>query len=284
MALNEQLEEITMGIIANAGAARSAAFEALASAKERRFDDADGSMAVSKEYAAKAHKAHSDLLQRYAKGEIEGGDILIAHAQDHLMCAVLAQELIHGTMVAVIALMPIIMQDTAANAAAVAAGQAAAFYPSLLFLAIQCAGGTGCTLGLILHGLRGKSEQARAVSKVALVPALFNINEPATFGYPIMYNPILAIPFMLTPVVTMLLVWVGYLIGFFKPAYVFIMSLMPLGVLEFLSSMAWQNILIPVVGIVVGLLIYWPFMKVYDRQLLAKEQAAAVAESAAAGA
>ncbi len=189
---------------------------------------------------------------------------------------------IHGTMVVFIALMAVLMQNIGANAAAVAAGQKPVFYASMLITSMMTAGGTGNTFGLVLRGLRCKSEQVRAVSKVALVPGLFGINEPATFGYPIMYNPILAIPFMLTPLVTMLLVWAGYAVGFFKPAYVLMLTLMPMGVGEFLGAMAWQNLLIPVVGIIVGYFVYFPFIKAYDRQLSEKEQAARLAEADAA--
>jgi PTS system cellobiose-specific IIC component len=97
-----------------------------------------------------------------------------------------------------------------------------------------------------------------------------------------MYNPIMAIPYILTPMITMVLVWVGYAIGFFKPGYVTILSLMPLGVGEFLTSMAWQNIFIPVVGIIVGLIVYYPFFRAYDNQLAAKEAAAKASETAQA--
>ncbi len=186
---------------------------------------------------------------------------------------------IHGTMVVFIALLAILMQNIGANAAAVAAGGKPVFYASLLISSMMTAGGTGNTFGLVLRGLRCKSEQVRAVSKVAIVPGLFGINEPATFGYPIMYNPILAIPFMLTPLITMIVVWAGYLIGFFKPAYVMMFSLMPIGVGEFLGAMAWQNLLIPVVGIIIGYFVYYPFIKAYDKELYTKEQAALEAET-----
>lgn len=188
---------------------------------------------------------------------------------------------IHGTMVVYIGLMAILMQVVTANAAAVAAGGQAQFYPVLLMGALATAGGTGDTLGLVLMGLKSKSKQINAVSKAALVPAFFGINEPATFGYPIMYNPILCIPYILTPMITMLLVWVGYVIGFFKPAYVLVMSLMPIGVSEFLGSLAWQNLFIPVLGIVVGLIVYAPFLKAYEKQLIAKEEKLAEEEKAA---
>ncbi|NMC45761.1 MAG: PTS sugar transporter subunit IIC [Chloroflexi bacterium] len=188
---------------------------------------------------------------------------------------------IHGSMVVFIAIMAVMMQNTAANAAAVAAGNPPQFYPTLLFGALACAGGTGNTLGLVLLGLKSaKSKQLKAVSKAAIIPGIFNINEPVTFGFPIMYNPIMAIPYILTPLITMLILWLGYAIGFLKPAYVIILSLMPLFVGEFLGSMAWQNLFIPIVGIVVGLIVYYPFFKVYDKQLVEKEAAAEAEKTA----
>ncbi|SBW10068.1 Lichenan permease IIC component [uncultured Eubacteriales bacterium] len=185
---------------------------------------------------------------------------------------------IHGSMVVAMAIMPVMMQNVMANGAAVAAGQAPVFYATMLFGAMACAGGTGNTLPLVLMGLRSKSEQLRAVSKVALVPGIFNINEPLTFGFPIMYNPILAIPYIFGTVLTGFVVWAGYAVGFFQPGYIMMMSVMPLGVSEFLSSLAWQNIFIPVVGIVVNGLCYFPFFKAYEKQLLEKETAAAAVQ------
>ncbi len=188
---------------------------------------------------------------------------------------------IHGSGIALIALLPVIIQNISANAAAVAAGNPPQFYASLLFFAISCAGGTGNTLGLVLLGLKSaKSKQLKAVSKAAIVPGIFNINEPVAFGFPIMYNPILAIPYILTPLITMLLVWIGYVIGFFQPAYVTVISLFPLFVGEFLTSLAWQNLFIPVIGFIVGLVVYYPFFKVYDKQLVEKEAAAKAGETA----
>ncbi len=189
---------------------------------------------------------------------------------------------IHGSMVVFIALMAIMIQNISANAAAVAAGNQPQFYATMLTGAMACAGGTGNTFGLVLHGLKSaKSKQLKAVSKAAIVPGIFNINEPVTFGFPIMYNPIMAIPYILTPLITMLILWGGYAIGFFKPAYVMIMSLLPLFMGEFLGSMAWQNLFIPVVGIVVGLVVYYPFFKIYDKQLVEKEAAAEAAKEEA---
>lgn len=91
---DERLENLAMLIIANAGAARTCAFEALAAAKKEDFAQAAQKKKKSEEYLHEAHSAHSQLLQLDAKGEIERVDLLLAHAQDHLMNAALAQELI----------------------------------------------------------------------------------------------------------------------------------------------------------------------------------------------
>lgn len=184
---------------------------------------------------------------------------------------------IHGSMVVYSALMPVLIQNVSANAAAVAAGQEPVFYATSLLGAMACAGGTGNTFSAVLLGLRSKSEQLRAVAKAALVPGVFNINEPVTFGYPVMYNPIMAIPYIINPILTALVLWLGYSVGFFKPGYIAIMSVMPLGVGEFLGALAWQNLFIPVTGIVVSGLCYYPFFKVYEKQLAEKEAAAKMA-------
>src|SRR5699024_4351751 len=71
-------------------------------------------------------------------------------------------------------------------------------------------GGSGMTLGLIIAiFLVSRRKDYRTIAKMVFVPGLFNINEPLMFGLPIVLNPIMAIPFVLTPVVNIL---VGYLV------------------------------------------------------------------------
>lgn len=71
-------------------------------------------------------------------------------------------------------------------------------------------GGSGMTLGLIIAiFLVSRRKDYRTIAKMALVPGLFNINEPLMFGLPIVLNPIMAVPFVLTPVVNIL---VGYFV------------------------------------------------------------------------
>lgn len=181
---------------------------------------------------------------------------------------------IHGTMVVYIAIMPALMEYIATNGALMSQGQALVFTPVALFAIMNCCGGTGNTLALCVMGLFSKSEQIKAVSKAAIVPGIFNINEPATFGYPIMYNPTLAIPFIFNPLITMVICYFGYLVGFFKPSFTMISATLPVGVSPYLCTLSWTNVLIPVIAFAVAWLIYRPFFKAYEKDLAAKEQAA----------
>ena len=63
-------------------------------AKEGDFARADALIEEANNYSMEAHHVHSELLAIYARGELEGGDILLTHAQDHMMCGALAKELI----------------------------------------------------------------------------------------------------------------------------------------------------------------------------------------------
>lgn len=87
-------EMISFGIIANAGDARSYAFGALEAAKKGNFEEAEELLKKSDEAAIKAHHAQTELLVKEANGDKTPVDVLLVHAQDHLMTSMLAVELI----------------------------------------------------------------------------------------------------------------------------------------------------------------------------------------------
>ena len=87
-------EMISFGIIAAAGNARSLAFEALTAAREHVFDGADELLEQSNTAALEAHEQQTQLLVREANGDHLPVDVMLVHAQDHLMTAMLARELI----------------------------------------------------------------------------------------------------------------------------------------------------------------------------------------------
>ncbi len=87
-------EQIVFTIIVHAGDARSHALEALRYARENNFIAAEESMAEAKENLLKAHQIQTELLQAEARGEKQAINLLLIHAQDHLMTAILAKDLI----------------------------------------------------------------------------------------------------------------------------------------------------------------------------------------------
>lgn len=87
-------EEVSFEIIASAGQAHSLAFEALGYARDNNFIKARELIEESKKESLLAHRCQTRLLTQEASGDHVDVDVLLVHAQDHLMTAQLARELI----------------------------------------------------------------------------------------------------------------------------------------------------------------------------------------------
>lgn len=88
------LENIVFAIIVHAGNAKSNCFEALNAAKERNFEEADKLIEKAKNDLLEAHHVQTDMLQKEAAGNKQQITLLLIHAEDHLMSAILAKDLI----------------------------------------------------------------------------------------------------------------------------------------------------------------------------------------------
>lgn len=180
---------------------------------------------------------------------------------------------IHGGSVVFTAIMPIYISAYATNAELASAGQSLVFHPIFLYGCLTILGGSGNTLPLCIMGLKSKSKQINAVAKASFVPGLFNINEPAIFGFPIMYNPILLIPFVLNSLVVMLFMYIAYTFEWMSYPSVLIMTTLPVGIQQFMSTLDWRNVVFVLLMFPIVFGIWFPFFKVYERQCIAKETA-----------
>lgn len=180
---------------------------------------------------------------------------------------------IHGSSIVSPILVPANLQVLQANAALVAEGAAPIFYPVMLRGYIACCGGTGNVLPLSLMALRAKSEQCKAVGRASVFPAWFSINEPATFGFPIMYNPLLCIPYILNVPVVMLLTTLAYYAGILTPGFIPMFATLPMGFGDYFTSLSVINFLWCYLMIIPIGLVYYPFFKAYDKQCFEREQA-----------
>lgn len=182
---------------------------------------------------------------------------------------------IHGATIVTSPLTAIALSNLVVNADGGAAIWAGEFNNAFVTV-----GGSGATLGLtILMVAIAKSEQLKAIGKAEIVPALFNINEPLIFGLPIVYNPALAVPFMLAPMASAAIAYLAISTHFIPAVLVQMPWPTPVGLGAFIScGGSFTAALVAILGAVVATLIYFPFFKKYDKQLCEEEAAKLAAE------
>ena len=128
-------------------------------------------------------------------------------------------------------------------------------------------GGSGVTIGLVIAiMIFGKREDNKAIATLSLVPGLFNINETVTFGIPMVLNPILGIPFVVAPLITIIIGYVLTVIGFCPVACLTVPWTTPPIVFGFLACGASiMGAVTQAILIVVSTVIYTPFLISYEK-------------------
>ena len=135
------------------------------------------------------------------------------------------------------------IQNTGINADLVANGQDPSVVMNLQMFRLAILGGAGNTLGLTLLMMKSKSTHLKSLGRLGVVPGICGINEPIIFGGPIVFNPILAIPFIVTPIVTVGLGYLAQVMGLITPGYLVDPSFIPFFAQAYFSSMDWRNVL-----------------------------------------
>ncbi|WP_066890281.1 PTS sugar transporter subunit IIC [Clostridium nigeriense] len=136
-------------------------------------------------------------------------------------------------------------------------------------------GGSGCTLGLIIAMLIFcKTKETRSIAKLSLAPGIFNINEMVIFGLPIVLNPIYIIPFILAPVVNIMIGYVAVMVlKIMPPVVIGIPWTTPGPLMPFLGT--GGNITALIVGFIclaVSVLIYAPFVIAANKAEMVEEE------------
>ena len=129
-------------------------------------------------------------------------------------------------------------------------------------------GGSGNTISLVLCMLlfaRGKGY--RLLAKAALILTIFNINEPILFGVPVIFNPIMIIPFLSVPLVCFTLAYGAIAIGLIPPLSEVHSWLLPPIISGYVSSGGTVSVAIfQLFLILIGIAMYYPFFKVMDKR------------------
>ncbi|MFH6711168.1 lactose-specific PTS transporter subunit EIIC [Streptococcus suis] len=142
-------------------------------------------------------------------------------------------------------------------------------------------GGTGATLVVpFMFMWLTKSKRNKAIGRASVVPTFFGVNEPILFGAPLVLNPVFFVPFILAPIAN---VWIFKFFVDTLKMNSFSVNLPwttpgPLGIVMG-TNFAPLAFALAVLLVVVDVLIYYPFLKVYDEQILAEEQSGKVENS-----
>lgn len=179
---------------------------------------------------------------------------------------------IHGAQITMPITMMLFLQAGLENQAAYANGEPMQNILTMGLSAVIILGGIGNTIGLNLNMvLFGKSVKYKMLGKLGILPSFFNINEPIMFGFPIILNPVIAIPFFLTPQITLLIAYLTMKIGIVALPR---LAMGTLGIPMFVGGFMFCGItglILEIVLTVIATCCYYPFFKVADRIALKEE-------------
>ena len=181
---------------------------------------------------------------------------------------------LHGGMIVMPFISILYASASLENLEALASGQP---FPNMIVEAswflYASIGGAGGTLGLcILMAFIAKSNRYKTFGKLAIIPGVFGINEPVTFGLPIVLNTITLLPFMITPVATFLISYLAITLGLVPSLNG---AQIPMGTPVLLSG--WLGgglkvLLLQALLVSIQVAIYYPFFKILDRQAIFEER------------
>lgn len=192
---------------------------------------------------------------------------------------------VHGGLIMGSLVAPMLQANTADNARLFAEGKLTIaqgahvvtneFYNNFINLT-----GSGITIGLIIFTLvAAKSVQLKSIGKLELVPGIFNINEPFLFGLPTVMNPMLAVPFFLTPLVVAASTYLVIKTGIVPPLNGVAAPWTTPAVISGFLIGGWKMAIWQACTLLISTAIYWPFARKYDKVLLAKEMKEAKQEA-----
>ena len=218
-----------------------------------------------------------EAIMSLVKPLVAASDTLPAILLSVLVC----QLLWFGALIVTGIMNPFWMANLSVNQAAMAAGTAIphiyvqGFWDHYLLI-----GGVGSTLPLALMLLRSKAVHLRTIGRMGVVPGVFNINEPILFGAPIIMNPLFFLPFVLVPMVNATLAYFALKLDLVSR----VVSMTPwttpapIGA-SWAANWSFSPVILCLICMATAMVMYLPFLKAYEKQLLAQERENAVGQA-----
>ncbi|MEX0492850.1 PTS sugar transporter subunit IIC [Raoultella terrigena] len=214
-----------------------------------------------------------EAIMSLVKPLVAASDTLPAILISVLVCQVLWFAGIHGALIVTGIMNPFWMANLSINQAAMAAGTAIphiyvqGFWDHYLLI-----GGVGSTLPLALMLLRSKAVHLRTIGRMGVVPGVFNINEPILFGAPIIMNPLFFLPFVLVPMINATLAWFALKLDLVSR----VVSMTPwttpapIGA-SWAANWSFSPVIMCLICMGTAVVMYLPFLRAYEKQLLSQE-------------
>lgn len=202
------------------------------------------------------------------------GDTLWAVIIINIVLALIWLGGIHGASVVNAVFITVWMGYFDENTAAQAAGQVIPHITTLPFYQwFVWIGGSGATLGLVFLMLFSRSKHVKRIGEISILPGICNINEPIIYGLPIVMNPILALPFIFVPVITGTISYFALKLNLLHRLCSMPPWTLPAPIGAFFATLFdWRSIVLVLINILIAMILYYPFLKEYEKTLLTKEE------------
>ena len=128
-------------------------------------------------------------------------------------------------------------------------------------------GGTGCLMGLLLAlMIFGKRKPTKKLCGMALVPGVFNIGEMLVFGMPVIYNPVMLIPFILAPLLCFSNAYFLTLVGFIPPVSRDVVWTTPALMSGYIATGSAKAVAVQLMNILISGACYAPFVILNEKK------------------
>ncbi|ENM5732496.1 PTS sugar transporter subunit IIC [Vibrio mimicus] len=215
-----------------------------------------------------------DAVMAMFKPLISASNTLPAIIGALLVCQLLWFAGIHGAAIVVGLLSPIFLTNISVNIDAFVAGEPVPniftqpFWDFYIFI-----GGSGATLALVILMSFSRSAHLKSIGRMSAVPGFFQINEPVIFGSPIVMNPILFLPFVFAPIINATIAYFAVHLGFVGMGVATTPWTTPAIIgASWGSGWTFTPVLLVIGLLILDLLIYLPFFKMFEKQVLEQEQ------------
>ncbi|HAE17199.1 MAG TPA: hypothetical protein DCG51_11720 [Erysipelotrichaceae bacterium] len=213
---------------------------------------------------------YRELQNRIA---VVAGDSIVLNMLLLLLTQLLWFVGIHGGSVVGSVSNPILESLSFENLTAFRLGKPLPHIINRQFRTLSTFGGAGSTLPLcILMAFAAKSQRMKRLGKTALPMGIFFINESIIFGLPIIFNPLMLVPFVFIPIASSFAAWLLMKIGILPYVIGFDIPWTTPPLISGMIQGGWRLALWQLVVMVIQAFIWFPFFKVQDNKYLKEEK------------